>query len=181
MESSPWIASGAVGRCLCEAPPSTWTTTVWFPDEQIWVLYQFHRFSTIFINIHSFTHTLQSLCHWNTRMGPSCKKSKRKLRQEYKVFLARKSLLFLVWWWWHDHLISAIRLMLKKEACFRPVSSRGPFACEANVITTTLRKLTLAFSRHASREKYPSSLRVIAMCVRLYESGSSVFTAGHKI
>uniref|UniRef100_A0A674NWD2 CCHC-type domain-containing protein n=1 Tax=Takifugu rubripes TaxID=31033 RepID=A0A674NWD2_TAKRU len=24
--------------------------------------------------------------------------------------------------------------------CFRPVSNRGPFACEANVITTTLRK-----------------------------------------
>ena len=24
--------------------------------------------------------------------------------------------------------------------CFRPVSNRGPFACEANVITTTLRE-----------------------------------------
>ena len=28
-----------------------------------------------------------------------------------------------------------------KDKCFRPVSSRGPFACEANVITATLRKL----------------------------------------
>lgn len=27
-----------------------------------------------------------------------------------------------------------------KSGCFRPVSNRGPFACEANVITTTLRK-----------------------------------------
>ena len=26
------------------------------------------------------------------------------------------------------------------QICFRPVSNRGPFACEANVITTTLRK-----------------------------------------
>ena len=26
------------------------------------------------------------------------------------------------------------------KGCFRPVSNRGPFACEANVITTTLRK-----------------------------------------
>ena len=31
------------------------------------------------------------------------------------------------------------------ETCFRPVSNRGPFACEANVITTTLRKLLLWF------------------------------------
>ena len=27
-----------------------------------------------------------------------------------------------------------------KQTCFRPVSNRGPFACKANVITTTLRK-----------------------------------------
>ena len=27
-----------------------------------------------------------------------------------------------------------------RRPCFRPVSNRGPFACEANVITTTLRK-----------------------------------------
>lgn len=26
------------------------------------------------------------------------------------------------------------------QICFCPVSNRGPFACEANVITTTLRK-----------------------------------------
>ena len=30
-----------------------------------------------------------------------------------------------------------------KQKCFRPVSNRGPFACEANVITTTLRKQAL--------------------------------------
>ena len=29
------------------------------------------------------------------------------------------------------------------QSCFRPVSNRGPFACEANVITTTLRKQLL--------------------------------------
>ena len=29
----------------------------------------------------------------------------------------------------------------EKNKCFRPVSNRGPFACEVNVITTTLRKL----------------------------------------
>ena len=29
----------------------------------------------------------------------------------------------------------------KKESCFRPGSNRGPCACEAHVITTTLRKL----------------------------------------
>ena len=28
----------------------------------------------------------------------------------------------------------------KKPKCFCPVSNRGPFACEANVITTTLQK-----------------------------------------
>ena len=42
----------------------------------------------------------------------------------------------------------------RKEPCFRPVSNRGPFACEANVITTTLRKLT-AFMRGA-RVAWPS-------------------------
>ena len=29
----------------------------------------------------------------------------------------------------------------KKKACFRPGSNRGPCACEAHVITATLRKL----------------------------------------
>ena len=28
----------------------------------------------------------------------------------------------------------------EKRGCFRPGSNRGPFACEANVITATLRK-----------------------------------------
>ena len=32
------------------------------------------------------------------------------------------------------------RVGRKQAVCFRPVSNRGPFACEANVITTTLRK-----------------------------------------
>lgn len=36
-----------------------------------------------------------------------------------------------------------------KEKCFCPVSNWGPFACEANVITTTLQKRTAA-SPHTS-------------------------------
>lgn len=30
---------------------------------------------------------------------------------------------------------------MKKKRCFRPGSNRGPCACEAHVITATLRKL----------------------------------------
>ena len=37
------------------------------------------------------------------------------------------------------------------KGCFRPVSNRGPFACEANVITTTLRKLGLSGHYMSSR------------------------------
>ncbi len=37
--------------------------------------------------------------------------------------------------------LAAVSCSKKKEICFRPGSNRRPFACEANVITTTLRKL----------------------------------------
>ena len=41
----------------------------------------------------------------------------------------------------------------KKKACFRPGSNRGPCACEAHVITATLRKrrksLLFSFKSHA--------------------------------
>ena len=39
--------------------------------------------------------------------------------------------------------MSIVVANMKKVLCFRPVSNRGPFACEANVMTTTLRKLRI--------------------------------------
>ena len=46
--------------------------------------------------------------------------------------------------WGMNYLGEDRNWMKTEEGCrsFRPVSNRGPFACEANVITTTLRKLT---------------------------------------
>lgn len=38
-------------------------------------------------------------------------------------------------------MVIVIVVVVVVVVCFRPVSNRGPFACEANVITTTLRKL----------------------------------------
>ena len=40
--------------------------------------------------------------------------------------------------WFHQSEISAMGWW-RRATCFRPVSNRGPFACKANVITTTLR------------------------------------------
>ena len=45
------------------------------------------------------------------------------------------------------------------HTCFRPVSNLGPFACEANVITTTLRKLMQWYFR-GSRVKARNWWRV---------------------
>ena len=46
-----------------------------------------------------------------------------------------------------DNLAVSLNGGAESKYCFRPVSNRGPFACEANVITTTLRKPTRKHSR----------------------------------
>ena len=54
---------------------------------------------------------------------------------DIKGFLILISCTVLFGRWWMGSEVQ------KAKVCFRPVSNRGPFACEANVITTTLRKL----------------------------------------
>ena len=111
--------------------------------------------------IHSPLHTATSIEHQCYHTKSCCRALHRRLRSNYYILVAlrdvtvcvkicvaikKKALRDVT-----DCLMISVAIKKKKGLCSRPGSNRGPCACEAHVITATLRKPAVRrgqFKRH---------------------------------